>query len=80
MFTELSKKLNRLVTDYGPFTSLTLVLILILLLYLTGWQTIMGAIFRYLLVPYFALLLSSVSASLRLHSAVVSNGCISLMN
>ena len=64
---------------YGPFTSLKLVLSLVLLVYLIGWQTVMGAIFLYLLVPYFAGL-SYVSASLRLRTAAVSDQRISLMN
>ena len=64
---------------YGPFTSLKLVLTLVLLVYLIGWQTVMGAIFLYLLVPYFAGL-SYVGAALRLRTAAASDQRISLMN
>ena len=64
---------------YGPFASLKLVLTLVLLVYFIGWQTVMGAIFLYLLVPYYAGL-SYVGAALRLHTAAVSDRRISLMD
>ncbi|KAL9956480.1 hypothetical protein ACROYT_G037960 [Oculina patagonica] len=51
----------------------------VLLVYLIGWQTLMGVIFLCLLVPYFAGL-SYVSAVLRLRTAVVSDRRIALMN
>ncbi|KAL9951145.1 hypothetical protein ACROYT_G043758 [Oculina patagonica] len=63
----------------SAFSSLDLVVISILLVYLIGWQALMGAIFLYLLVPYFALL-SYVGAALRLRTAAVSDQRISLMN
>ena len=63
----------------SAFASLELVVTSILLAYLIGWQALMGAIFLYLLVPYFAGL-SYTGAALRLRTAAVSDRRISLMN
>ena len=52
---------------------------IVLVMYLIGWQAVMGVIFLCVLVPYFAVL-SYVSAELRLRTAVVSDQRISLMN
>ena len=49
-----------------------------LLLYLIGWQALMGVIFLCFLAPYYALM-SSFSAALRLRTAVESDQRISLM-
>ena len=49
-----------------------------LLLYLIGWQVLMGVIFLCFLAPYYALM-SSFSAALRLRTAVESDQRISLM-
>ena len=51
----------------------------VLLVYLIGWQTIMGVFFLCLLVPYFTGF-SYISAALRLRTAAVSDRRISLMN
>ncbi|KAL9971726.1 hypothetical protein ACROYT_G017928 [Oculina patagonica] len=63
----------------GSFTFFELVAIVFLLLYLIGWQALMGVIFLCFLVPYFALL-STASAALRLRTAAESDRRISLMN
>ena len=49
-----------------------------LLLYLIGWQALMGVIFLCFLAPYYALM-SSFSAALRLRTAAESDQRISLM-
>ena len=54
-------------------------MIAVLLVYLIGWQSLMGVFFLCLLVPYFAGI-SYVSAELRQRTAVVSDKRISLMN
>ena len=56
-----------------------LVVIAVLLVYLIGWQSLMGVVFLCLLVPYFAGL-SYISAALRVRTATVSDQRISLMN
>ena len=50
----------------------------ILLLYLIGWQALMGILFLCFLEPYYAFM-SSVSAVLRLRTAAESDQRISLM-
>ena len=61
------------------FSVPALVVVPILLLYLIGWQALMGVLFLCLLIPYFTLL-SWASATLRLRAAAVSDQRISLMN
>ena len=61
------------------FAPLYLVVFLVVPVYFIGWQTVMGAIFLYVLVPCFAGL-SFVSAALRLRTAAVSDRRLSLMN
>ncbi len=61
------------------FSVLEMVVTPFLLVYLIGWQTLMGALFLYFLVPYFAGL-SYVSGALRLRTAAVTDQRISLMN
>ena len=56
-----------------------LVVITVLLEYLIGWQSLIGVFFLCFLVPFFAGF-SSISAALRLRTAVVSDRRISLMN
>ena len=56
-----------------------LVVIAVLLVYLIGWQSLMGVFFICVLVPYFAGS-SYISAALRLRTAAVSDIRISLMN
>ena len=56
-----------------------LLAIAVLLVYLIGWQSLMGFCFLCFLVPYFAGF-SYVSAALRLRTAAVSDRRISLMN
>ena len=56
-----------------------LVVIAVLLVYLIGWQSLVGVFFMCLLVPYFAGL-SYLSAALRLRTAALSDRRISLMN
>ncbi|XP_022797867.1 multidrug resistance-associated protein 4-like [Stylophora pistillata] len=51
----------------------------LLMVYLIGWQSLMGVLFLYLLLPYFALL-SQGGAVLRLRTAAVSDQRISLLN
>jgi len=51
----------------------------VLLVYVIGWQSLMGVIFLCCFVPVFAWF-SSISAILRLHTAAVSDRRISLMN
>ena len=57
----------------------SLVVLTVLLVYLIGWQSLMGVLFLCLLVPYFAWF-SYTSAALRLRTASVSDQRISLMN
>ena len=65
---------------YQLFTSsLGLVMIVVLLVYLIGWQSLMGVIFLCLLVSYFAGI-SYVTAPSRLLTAAMSDRRISLMN
>ena len=62
------------------FSSCFILLVLApLLVYLIGWQSLMGVFFLCFLVPYFAGF-SYISAALRLRTAVVSDRRISLMN
>lgn len=61
------------------FATAELVVIPALLVYLIGWQALMGAIFLCLLIPYFAVL-SYVNGVLRLRTAAASGRRISLMN
>ena len=56
-----------------------LIMIAVLLVYLIGWQSLMGVFFLCLLVPYFAGI-SYVSAALRQRTAAMSDRRISLMN
>jgi len=63
----------------GAFTSLELVTITVVLLYLIGWQAVMSVLFLCCLVPYFVAL-STASAKLRLRTAAESDRRISLMN
>ena len=56
-----------------------LLAIAVLLVYLIGWQSLMGFSFLCFLVPYFAGF-SYVSAALRLRTAALSDRRISLMN
>ena len=55
------------------------VVIAVLLVYLIGWQSLMGVLFLCSLVPFFAGF-SYISAALRLRTAAVSDRRISLMN
>ena len=64
---------------FGVFSFLKLAVVTVLLVYLFGWQTLMGVFFLCILVPYFAGL-SYVSAAMRLRTAAVSDRRISLMN
>lgn len=57
---------------------LQIVVATFMLLYLIGWQALMGVIFLCFLVPYYAEM-SSVSAALRLRTAAESDQRISLM-
>lgn len=50
-----------------------------LVVYLIGWQTLMGVLFLLFLIPYLVLL-SSASAQLRLRTADVSDQRISTIN
>ena len=56
-----------------------LVAITVLLVYLIGWQSLMGIFFLCFLVPYFTGF-SYIFAALRLRTAAVSDQRISLMN
>ena len=58
---------------------LELALVSFLLVFLIGWQTLIGVIFLCFLVPYFAGL-SYAGAALRLHTATVSDHRNSLIN
>jgi len=58
---------------------LELALVSFLLVFLTGWQTLIGVIFLCFLVPYFAGL-SYAGAALRLPTATVSDHRNSLIN
>ena len=62
-----------------PFVILEIVVVMILLVYFIGWQTVMAVIFLCLLAVYFAAL-SYASAALRLRTAAMSDRRISLMN
>ncbi|XP_022785320.1 multidrug resistance-associated protein 4-like [Stylophora pistillata] len=62
-----------------PFNFIENVVMVLLLHYWIGWQAITGAMFLFLLVPYFAGL-SYASAAVRLRTAAVSDRRISLMN
>jgi len=63
----------------APFAVLELALVSFLLVFLIGWQTLMGVTFLCFLVPYFAGL-SYAGAALRLRTAAVSDHRISLIN
>ena len=56
-----------------------LLAIAVLLMYLIGWQSLMGFSFLCFLVPYFAGF-SHISAALRLRTALETDRRISLMN
>ena len=56
-----------------------LLVIAVLLVYLIGWQSLMGVLFMCFLVPYFAGF-SYISSVLRLRTAAVSDRRISMMN
>jgi len=56
-----------------------LVALAVLLVYLIGWQSLIGVVFLCFFVPFFAGL-SNISATLRLRTAAVSDRRISLMN
>ena len=58
---------------------LEFVLTTFFLVYFIGWQTLMGVIFLYFLLPYFAAL-SYAGAALRLRTAMASDCRISLIN
>ena len=60
-------------------SSFLLVAIAVLLVYLIGWQSLMGLFFLFFFVPIFAGF-SYISAALRLRTAAVSDRRISLMN
>ena len=65
---------------FDSFSSCLVLLVLaVLLVYLIGWQALMGVFFLCFLVPYFAGF-SHISAALRLRTAAVSDRRISLMN
>ena len=71
--------------EEAPFWFCTIIITLpkivvatFLLLYLIGWQALMGVIFLCFLAPYYALM-SSFSAALRLRTAAESDQRISLM-
>ena len=61
------------------FTLIELLILPFLMVYYIGWQSLMGVLFLYLLLPYFVLL-SKGGAVLRLQTAAVSDQRISLMN
>ena len=65
---------------FGPIipSLLTIVVATFLLLYLIGWQALMGVIFLCFLLPYYVET-SSASAALRLRTAEKSDQRISLM-
>ena len=56
-----------------------LVALAILLVYLIGWQSLIGVVFLCFFVPFFGGL-SNISAALRLRIAAVTERRISLMN
>ena len=60
-------------------SSFLLVAIAVLLVYLIGWQSLMGVFFLFFFVPIFAGF-SYISAALRLRTAAMSDRRISLMN
>ena len=71
--------------EEAPFWFCTIIIFLpkmvvatFLLLYLIGWQALMGVIFLCFLAPYYALM-SSFSAALRMRTAAESDQRISLM-
>ena len=65
---------------FDSFSSCFVLLVsAILLVYLIGWQSLMGVFFLCFLVPYFAGF-SHISAALRLRTAVETDRRISLMN
>ena len=81
----ISNDVQRLEEDtvtwfFDSFSSCFVLLVLVpLLVYLIGWQSLMGVFFLCFLVPYFAGF-SHISATLRLRTAAVSDRRISLMN
>ena len=64
---------------FGFLTLIELLIVPFLMVYYIGWQSLMGVLFLYLLLPYFVLL-SKGGAVLRLQTAAVSDQRISLMN
>lgn len=65
----------------GSILDLTLVIpgTVVFLVYLIGWQALMGVVCLFFLVPYFAAL-SSLCATLRRRTAAVSDRRFSLLN
>ena len=61
------------------FSSFVLLVSALLLVYLIGWQSLIGLFFLCFLLPYFAGF-SHISAALRLRTAVETDRRISLMN
>ena len=64
---------------FGSIVFFEIPVVIGLLVYLIGWQSLLGVIFLCFLVPYFTVL-SSAGASLRLRTAAVSDKRLSLMN
>ncbi|CAH3144489.1 unnamed protein product [Pocillopora meandrina] len=64
---------------FGFLTLIELLIVPFLMVYYIGWQSLMGVLFLYLLLPYFVLL-SKGGAVLRLQTAAVSDQRISLVN
>ena len=64
---------------FGSMVYIEIPVVIVLLVYLIGWQSLLGVIFLCFLGPYFAVL-SSASALLRLRTAAVSDKRLSLMN
>ena len=64
---------------YWVMSCFEIVVVTFLLVYLIGWQSLLGILFLCFLVPYFAGL-SFAGATLRLRIAVVSDKRLSLMN
>ena len=64
---------------FGSMVCFEIPLVIVLLVYFIGWQSLLGVIFLCFLVPYFTVL-SSSGALLRLRTAAVSDKRLSLMN
>ncbi|PFX21044.1 Multidrug resistance-associated protein 4 [Stylophora pistillata] len=63
----------------GFISLIELLIVPFLMVYFIGWQSLVGVLFLYLLLPYY-LLLSRGGAVLRLRTAAVSDQRLSLMN